>query len=225
MRMSKLISSVALAGAVALGTVLASNSANAVVLFDDLNGTSAFAVRDYYVGGPIYNSFSTTATDYTVGSFELLLSGTPGDGYTFNVGIYTDHSPSTGVAGTVFTSNDSILTPTLSVIGFSFAPVVLDPSTRYWIGLSTDNFSSVNWSVTTNVSGPGVATEYIYPNAGPYPIESGGKSGGYINGAYQMQVDATPLPATWLMLLSGFLGLGFLAYRGTKKNAAAIAAA
>jgi cbb3-type cytochrome oxidase subunit 3 len=34
----------------------------------------------------------------------------------------------------------------------------------------------------------------------------------------------TPLPSTWLMLLSGFVGLGFFAYRGTKKNAAAIAA-
>jgi hypothetical protein len=34
----------------------------------------------------------------------------------------------------------------------------------------------------------------------------------------------TPLPSTWLMLLSGFVGLGFFAYRGTKRNAAAIAA-
>jgi hypothetical protein len=35
---------------------------------------------------------------------------------------------------------------------------------------------------------------------------------------------ATPLPSTWLMLLSGFLGLGFLAYRGTKKRTAIAAA-
>jgi len=37
--------------------------------------------------------------------------------------------------------------------------------------------------------------------------------------------SATPLPSTWVMLLSGFLGLGYFAYRGTKKNAAALAAA
>ena len=36
---------------------------------------------------------------------------------------------------------------------------------------------------------------------------------------------ATPLPSTWTMLIAGFLGLGFLAYRGSKKNVAAIAAA
>jgi hypothetical protein len=35
----------------------------------------------------------------------------------------------------------------------------------------------------------------------------------------------TPLPSTWLMLLSGFVGLGFIAYRGTNKRSAVIAAA
>jgi hypothetical protein len=34
----------------------------------------------------------------------------------------------------------------------------------------------------------------------------------------------TPLPSTWLMLLSGFVGLGFFAYRGTKNRSAALAA-
>ena len=36
---------------------------------------------------------------------------------------------------------------------------------------------------------------------------------------------SNPLPSTWLLLLSGFVGLGFFAYRGTKKRSAAIAAA
>jgi len=38
-------------------------------------------------------------------------------------------------------------------------------------------------------------------------------------------VSNTPLPSTWFMLLSGFVGLGYFAYRGTKKNATALAAA
>jgi len=38
-------------------------------------------------------------------------------------------------------------------------------------------------------------------------------------------VAATPLPATWSMLLIGFIGLGFVAYRGTKKGPAAFVAA
>jgi PEP-CTERM motif len=36
--------------------------------------------------------------------------------------------------------------------------------------------------------------------------------------------NITPLPSTWTMLIAGFVGLGFFAYRGTKKNAAALAA-
>ena len=43
--------------------------------------------------------------------------------------------------------------------------------------------------------------------------------------AVSEQVNATPLPSSWLMLLSGFVGLGFFAYRGTKKGSAAFAAA
>jgi hypothetical protein len=37
--------------------------------------------------------------------------------------------------------------------------------------------------------------------------------------------SVTPLPSTWLMLISGFIALGFFAYCGSKKNAAALAAA
>jgi hypothetical protein len=42
---------------------------------------------------------------------------------------------------------------------------------------------------------------------------------------YLVEFSTTPLPSTWLMLLSGFVGLGFFAYRGSKKNGAALSAA
>ena len=38
-------------------------------------------------------------------------------------------------------------------------------------------------------------------------------------------ISATPLPSTWTMLIAAFVGFGFLAYRGTKKNAVPFAAA
>jgi len=81
---------------------------------------------------------------------------------------------------------------------------------------------------------------------GPYPnVQTGAASSGYIvtitssaftsavltNGIGGFEVAdfsayyATPLPSSWTMLIAGFVGLGFFAYRGTKKNAAAIAAA
>ena len=36
---------------------------------------------------------------------------------------------------------------------------------------------------------------------------------------------STPLPSTWTMLIVGFVGLGYFAYRGAKKSSAALAAA
>jgi hypothetical protein len=38
-------------------------------------------------------------------------------------------------------------------------------------------------------------------------------------------LSSTPLPSTWTMLIAGFVGLGFFAYRGTKNRSAAIAVA
>jgi hypothetical protein len=35
---------------------------------------------------------------------------------------------------------------------------------------------------------------------------------------------ATPLPPTWIMLIAGFVGLGFFAHRGSRKSATALAA-
>jgi hypothetical protein len=47
-----------------------------------------------------------------------------------------------------------------------------------------------------------------------------------VNGAGQLgqfNSSATPLPSTWLMLLSGFAIFGFLAFRKSKKGVAAVA--
>jgi hypothetical protein len=43
--------------------------------------------------------------------------------------------------------------------------------------------------------------------------------------AFIDNVSISPLPSTWTMLIAGFVGLGYFAYRGTKTRAGAIAAA
>lgn len=50
-------------------------------------------------------------------------------------------------------------------------------------------------------------------------------TGSFQQGHELLTITATPLPSTWLSLLSGFVGIGFFAYRGTKKRNAALAAA
>jgi hypothetical protein len=69
-----------------------------------------------------------------------------------------------------------------------------------------------------NLWGNGSANSYsLYTSAnGGYPVQ---------NGSYTGILTATPLPSTWTMLIVGFVGLGFIAYRGTKKATAALSAA
>lgn len=54
-----------------------------------------------------------------------------------------------------------------------------------------------------------------------------GSSGGcnYCNLSTGLEatISSTPLPSTWIMILSGLLGLGFFAYRGSKKDIATFA--
>jgi hypothetical protein len=50
---------------------------------------------------------------------------------------------------------------------------------------------------------------------------SDGTQGNFDN----VSLAATPLPSTWTMLIAGFIGLGFFAYRGSKNRPVALAAA
>ena len=51
-------------------------------------------------------------------------------------------------------------------------------------------------------------------------INTPGQFGGVIG---NVSLTATPLPSTWSMLLAGFLGLGFIAYRAKRSSASAAA--
>ena len=83
-------------------------------------------------------------------------------------------------------------------------------------------------SGTSNVSAFLTAGDYalgviaLIPSApegtGPLNFETYG-------GDIVVGINATPLPSTWFMLLSGFVGLGFFAYRGSRKRATRLAAA
>jgi hypothetical protein len=107
-------------------------------------------------------------------------------------------------------------------------------------GTGGSNFS---YTVTVNTSGPTFITlnwadltSVLFTPSGGTPhgfTPSGGTPHGFAapGGEHfaldNVTIDAasTPLPATWTMLIAGFIGLGFFAYHGTKNRSAAIAAA
>jgi hypothetical protein len=107
--------------------------------------------------------------------------------------------------------------------------------TESWTSATSGNPLSVSYlggvpHVDSTYSVPGIAV-----NAGGFSMDlncCGAIDFYYPGGGYQIGATETvtyfaaaptPLPSTWLMLLSGFLGLGFFAYRGSKKNALATA--
>jgi hypothetical protein len=74
--------------------------------------------------------------------------------------------------------------------------------------LTSDSFDPISWSLSGNT----------------LTVQWGGTDTAG-TGIADFSFGTTPLPSTWTMLIAGFLGLGFFAYRGTKKGSAAIAAA
>jgi hypothetical protein len=75
---------------------------------------------------------------------------------------------------------------------------------------------------------PGVGTGYNRVSAfSPTPYVGGG---GDAVGEFILDVSTnppapTPLPSAWIMLITGFVGLGFFAHRGAKKSSVPMAAA
>ena len=230
--MNKLMASVAFATALVAGTALVSNSASAAtVLFNSLSATSGGTdtVTSNSSGsfGPLYASFSTGAGTYNQLQVQLLLQG-KADAGGVQVSLLSDNSTAPGSSlTTIGTISDNQLTGGLDTLSLTTS-YSLVATTRYWVELSDLNLTntSATWSWTLDYSGVGVSGEY-FSNDGHTSVYK--NSGGLVDGGpYQMEVSgsvsATPLPSTWLMLLTGFVGFGFLAYRGTKKGSAAFAA-
>jgi hypothetical protein len=149
----------------------------------------------------------------------------------------------TGTASGTFSTNSAngnlIAFNITTTAGTSSLGFVYNSTTSYIVGnnywtpisfvidslLGISDFSLAFINPLTN---PGVDVLVV----GSYPAAYSGSTEGIFapnplsrNVVSGEAISGTPLPSTWLMLLSGFVGLGFLAFRGTKKGAAALAAA
>jgi hypothetical protein len=121
---------------------------------------------------------------------------------------------------------------------FSFSDGVQTIS--YANSSSDPSFSNDVFQFTTNASGAIIGWNIQIWNDGSTEViqtqnsstqDDEGESGagfGFNNGtpgSFLPATAATPLPSTWMLLIAGFVGLGFFAYRGAKTNPAALAAA
>jgi hypothetical protein len=149
----------------------------------------------------------------------------PGSG-NFQLGSITLNKVTFGVGINADVPNPNLqgwINETITVIGL-FGATSLD------IPFNLD----INYSDTLTILGgttlylPGftlVVDSLYFPAVG-----TGGSWSDYLTAqvyasSSPLAVANTPLPSTWTMLIAGFAGLGYFAYRGSKKSSSALAAA
>jgi hypothetical protein len=230
-------------------SALATAASAASVVFDSLNGATS---RPAFAGGidPIISgTFNTEGTPVRVDVSLLLRDYFPEDGgssdtYTviLDGGIPLSDLSFDPIGGLGYVNGSSVdfQGPAIKSVTFpltslptawtvkrydQFASVVLSPNSLYWIEVSVQSAndeSVIEWGITSDVSGPGVASNYLawsltddgfFLNKGVDPFS--------FDNALQMEVDAVPEPSTWAMMVVGFAGLGFAGYRSTLRFAAA----
>lgn len=211
----------------------------ATILFDSLNGAASFAATTIF-GPPLAATFTTgpsaVRVDVALSLSSIFFDGPyPRDSYTvsLNGGIPLSSLSFDPLNGLMFPVGSFVQAwePVIESVTFplsglasiptveryaQFSDVSLNPNSLYWIEVSTaDNGeAAVAWGITTDVSGPGVAANYLesdltneafFLNKGvdPWPFDD----------AFRMEIAATPEPATWFMMALGFAGLCFFPRR------------
>jgi hypothetical protein len=189
-----------------------------------------------YSGVGVEFSVNSPITVTSLGAFDSGLSGSIAtdatltvDLMTFGGGIIASQTFTSGAPGSL---SGNYLFKDISA-------VILGAGANYflmgygWTADQQEHNKNVSGSAEVFTSSPLVS--YVsapWGDGGDAPgtlpdHDVGDGSVNYFEGP-NMQFDAvgsTPLPSTWTMLIAGFAGLGFFAYRGSKNNAAVFAAA
>lgn len=181
------------------GLFFTSASSNAAVIYNNLNAVAqgADSLTDY---GPIADSFSNGSTVASLNQVIVKLSGAADSGSVV-VKLLADSGSDTPGAyiNTIGSVSDSLLTSTLASYTITLAtPYTLAANGRYWVQLTSNN-SSANWAWSYDITGVGVASEYLANNNGAYANSS--------SAPYQMEViNSAPEPGTIALL--GLAGIG-----------------
>jgi hypothetical protein len=206
-------------------------------IFDSLNGATSSAAYAGAIDPVMSATFSTGASPVRVGVALSLFDGFLGEGepsatYTVSLdgGIPLSDLSFDPIEGLNYLNGSSVdfqgpviksvtfpvtgLTTTPRIERFDqFASAQLNPNSLYWIEVRVNGDAVVEWGITADVSGPGVGSNYLawdstddgfFLNKGinPFPF----------NNALQMEIDVVPESPTWLLMLIGFVGLGYADY-------------
>jgi hypothetical protein len=188
----------------ALGLAFAAPAASATVLYDNgpVTGSNAYFIN----GNAIADSF-TLATASTVTGVNFAVWSFGGAITTVDWGITSTANsfPITGTAAVTIGASDGTVGPyTINSDSFLTGDVTLAAGT-YYLVLQNAIGATVAWDVS---SGPSTAFDKL--DHITIPSET-----------FQITgiSAAVPEPSTWAMMLLGFAGVGFMAYRRKTKPA------
>jgi hypothetical protein len=193
-----------------------SSQASADVLLNTITSTfqpdSGYGVGNSHgAGQSIAISFSSpsattiTEVDALIGEFE----SSPG---TITLGIMTDAS---GVPSGSFLDSTLVTLSETNPVTLSSLNWSINAGTTYWLtAIATDQTSAI-WNQSTDFSNFASTPNNV---DGPW-IQIAGNSQEAPAPEVEIFAGAVPEPSTWAMMVLGFAGVGFMAYRRKSKPA------
>jgi hypothetical protein len=163
------------------------------VLYDNL-GASNDAYYSVAGSGPLSNSFSTGATSVVLSDLKLFLDlGDEGSGgVTVTLSSDSNNTPGAQirVLGTI---QDTSVVSEGAAVDLPVNPgVTLSPNTRYWITLSSNQQTSIQWVATDSTSVKQLPTKRpASPTAHGQPLSLGCFSNSVAVDPFLMQVNAS----------------------------------
>jgi hypothetical protein len=206
--MKKLVGKVLLAAVVAVGSVSFAKESGASIV--TVSGTA-----DIFASG----LGSIPASAGGGGTLPPSIAVTPGEILSISatglvsccVGSSTPSTGPNGFATNPFGTGSTITNSTGSTVGTYTDPVGAFALAGFFFGAADNSPFKIGSSDIVTVPNGATALFLGLPDANGF----NGPSGFYADnsGAFDVNVNAVPEPSTWAMLVIGFAGVGFMAYR------------
>jgi hypothetical protein len=218
--MVKFLGKVAFAIALAAGSTFVAEGANAAIV--TVAGTADIFAAGLGVapnstggGGTLPPSISVTAGEI----LSITASGT----VFCCVGNPIGGTGPDGFATNPFGSGSLITNSTGSTVGTYTDPTGAFALAGFFLGAANNNPFKIGAGGTFTVPVGATALFFGLPDANGF----NGPSGFYGDnaGSFTVNVSAVPESSTWAMMILGFAGIGFMAYRRSRKSTMALTAA